>query len=191
MRKIDEQKKQAVEQAVLTITQEEGIQGLSFGKIAKRAHVSSGAPYVYFEDKTDMLSKMYLKAKILFDESLQADINRGQSMQDKIFLSVSHFARMYLDYPLEAMFITEIRANPKLVTEKARIEGNALAHPLIDLYQEAAQQDVLVSNNMEFVTMQLFAPFIMLITDRLAADQAVTLNELNEIIMMSVKGVLR
>lgn len=191
MRKIDEQKKQTVEQAVLTITKEEGIQGLSFGKIAKRAHVSSGAPYVYFEDKTDMLSKMYIKAKVLFDESLQADIDSGQSMEKKIFLSVSHFARMYLDHPLEAMFITEVRANPKLITEKARVEGSALAHPLVDLYQAAAKQDMLVSDNLEFVTLQLFAPFMMLITDRLAADQSVTLDELNEIIMMSVKGILR
>ncbi|MDG2979288.1 TetR/AcrR family transcriptional regulator [Latilactobacillus curvatus] len=191
MRKIDEQKKRSIELAILAITKEQGIQGLSFGKIAKRAQVSSGAPYVYFEDKTDMLSRIYLQCKILFDVSLRQDIDKGKSMKERIFLSVSHFAQMYLDYPLEANFITEIRANPKLISPEAKAKGNALASPLTDLYEEAVAKDCLVTTNLEFITMQLFAPFIMLIMERSAEDQTVSIKELNEIIEISVNSILK
>ena len=59
MRKIDVEKRNKVTQAVLQITMEDGLAGLSFDKLAKRAGVSSGTPYVYYRDKTDMLSCIY------------------------------------------------------------------------------------------------------------------------------------
>lgn len=191
MRKIDEEKKKSIEQAILTITQEEGIQGLSFGKIAKRAQVSSGTPYVYFKDKTDMLSSLYLQGKRLFDEGLQQDIDKGTTMKERIINSVTHFARMYMDYPLVANFITEIHANPKLISAEALATGAALARPLTNLYQEAAEKHYLVSDNIEWITLQLFAPYIMFINDRVSADRTFSLAELNEIIEISVNGVLK
>ena len=47
------EKRNKVTQAVLQITMEDGLAGLSFDKLAKRAGVSSGTPYVYYRDKTD------------------------------------------------------------------------------------------------------------------------------------------
>ena len=75
MRKIDEGKKERVKQAVFEITRDEGIAALSFGKIAKCAHVSSGTPYVYYKDKTEMLGKIYLEVKELIDKGLKAAID--------------------------------------------------------------------------------------------------------------------
>ncbi|WP_268912922.1 TetR/AcrR family transcriptional regulator [Lentilactobacillus sp. SPB1-3] len=191
MRKIDEQKKQAIEHTVLVIIKEEGIQGLSFGKIAKRARVSSGAPYVYFKDKTDMLSSLYLKAKNLFDQGIQYDIDQGKTLQEKIFFSVNHFARMAVDYPLEANLLNALRDNPKMISEEARIEGSSLAFPLVSMYEEAVKDNRFVSDNLELIYAQLFGPFIMLLVDRQAVGKFATIEELNEIIKMSVKGVLR
>ncbi|MGV0167483.1 TetR/AcrR family transcriptional regulator [Furfurilactobacillus sp. WILCCON 0119] len=191
MRKVDEQKKQLIEQAILVITKDEGIQGLSFSKIAKYAHVSSGTPYVYFKDKTDMLSQMFLKIKLLFDDRLQADIEKGKSMPEKIYQAVTHFARMYTNYPLEAIFITAIRANPELVTKTAFAEGNASAQPLNDLFQQAVTQQCLVTDNIEAATVLLFGPFIMQIQERQAAHQAVGLDELEAVIQLSVDGLIK
>ena len=55
MRTIDTAKRDKVIQTVLQITMEEGLAALSFDKLAKRAGISSGTPYVYYKDKTDLL----------------------------------------------------------------------------------------------------------------------------------------
>lgn len=52
MRTIDTAKRDKVIQTVLQITMEEGLAALSFDKLAKRAGISSGTPYVYYKDKT-------------------------------------------------------------------------------------------------------------------------------------------
>ena len=59
MRTIDAAKREKVTQTVLQITMEEGLAALSFDKLAKRAGISTGTPYVYYKDKTDMLSCIY------------------------------------------------------------------------------------------------------------------------------------
>ena len=51
MRTIDTAKRDKVIQTVLQITMEEGLAALSFDKLAKRAGISSGTPYVYYKDK--------------------------------------------------------------------------------------------------------------------------------------------
>lgn len=173
------------------ITKEEGIQGLSFGKIAKHAQVSSGTPYVYYKDKTDMLSKMFLQTKTLFDDHLQADIDRGKTISDRLFEGVMHFARMYTNYPLQAIFITAIRANPGLVTKEALDYGNRSAQPLNDLFDEAVKSDALITTNIEEATVLLFGPFLMLIQERLSANQDARLDELETVIHHSVDGILK
>lgn len=191
MRKRDDQKRQLIEQAVLVITKEEGIQGLSFGKIAKHAQVSSGTPYVYFKDKTDMLSKMFLSIKNLFDANLTSDIDKGQTIADQIYLAVMHFARMYVNYPLEAVFLTAIRANPELIDENALRVGNESAKPLEQLVDRAIEQHALNITNLDYVTVLLFGPFIMLVQERLSAKQTVTLSELEAVVRNSVNGILK
>lgn len=191
MRKIDEQKKQLIEQTVFVITKEEGIQGLSFGKIAKRAQVSSGAPYVYFKDKTDMLSQLYLKVKLLADDHLQQDIDKGKTIEENLFLSVNHFARVYANYPLEANFMTEIRANPKLVTAEVRAAGNRSAKPLVEVMQAAIAQDCVTTTNVEYATVLLFAPFMMLLSERAAVGQTASLDELEAVVHLAVEGILK
>lgn len=189
MRKIDEQKRQRVEEAVLIITKEEGIQSLSFGKIAKQAHVSSGTPYVYYQDKTAMLSKIYLNCKILFDSGLNEHIARGNTLEERTFQALNHFCEKYLSHPLEGNFINEILANPKLVTAEALERGSALASPLMTLLNEVLASGRLVTTNAEFLTVLLFSPPLKLIANRNAVEQQVTLKELQELIKIAVASV--
>jgi len=191
MRKIDEGKKERIKQAVFEITRDEGIAALSFGKIAKMANVSSGTPYVYYQDKTGMLSQLYVEAKIHFDEGLQANIDAGKTPQEKLFNAANHFASQFLDHPLEANYLGAIRSNPKLITAEALREGNRQAAPLYRLFQELVDAGVLVTNNLETVSALVFAPFVMVLQERFVTDQPVLLSELQTVIQLSLQGVFK
>ncbi|MFN0223999.1 TetR/AcrR family transcriptional regulator [Paenibacillus sp. KR2-11] len=49
--------------ATIQLLNEIGFSDISMSKIAKRAHVSPSTIYVYFENKEDMLSKLYSNGK--------------------------------------------------------------------------------------------------------------------------------
>jgi len=191
MRKIDEGKKNRIKQAVFEIARDEGIAGLSFGKLAKRAGVSSGTPYVYYQDKTDMLGKIYLDVKTLVDEGLQADIDQGKTPEERLFNAVNHFAKQLVAHQLEANYLAAIEDNPQLVTAAVLQAGNQLAAPLKVAFEAAAATGRLKTTNPETVMALLFGPFTMVLRQRFAIDQPVLASELETVIQFSMQGLLK
>lgn len=191
MRKIDEGKKNRIKQAVFEIARDEGIAGLSFGKLAKRAGVSSGTPYVYYQDKTDMLGKIYLDVKTLVDEGLQADIDQGKTPEERLFNAVNHFAKQLVAHQLEANYLAAIEDNPQLVTATVLQAGNQLAAPLKVAFEAAAATGRLKTTNPETVMALLFGPFTMVLRQRFAIDQPVLASELETVIQFSMQGLLK
>ena len=116
MRKIDVEKRNKVTQAVLQITMEDGLAGLSFDKLAKRGGVSSGTPYVYYRDKTDMLSCIYAQVWQALQEGLQTAIDSGRTTGEKLFFGLRHLAQMLLNHPQEAHFLLSVLNAPEFVT---------------------------------------------------------------------------
>ncbi|WP_125588035.1 TetR/AcrR family transcriptional regulator [Companilactobacillus jidongensis] len=191
MRKIDENKKDRIKQAIFEIVDEEGIPALSFGKIAKRANVSSGTPYVYYEDKVDMLSKIYIEIKGMIDEDLAADIAKGNSMEEMLFFGINHFAKKFMEHPLEASFMQAVQANSELITLNAVQCGNELTKPLIDLFQEASDKKCLKTYNIEYINDLLFAPFIMMMNQRRSEQREIDPKAVEDIIHLSIEGILK
>lgn len=142
MKQKDIAKKNRITQSVLNIAYEEGITSLSFGKIAKYAKVSSGTPYIYYKDKVDMLSHIYLEIKKLMDSGLNEKIERATSIEDQLFESVKHFAEKFQKYPKERHFMFTIQNNHHLISDSAWALGMELAQPLFDLYAVAIEQDI-------------------------------------------------
>lgn len=63
MRKKDENKNQAIFNSTIELINEVGFANLSMSKIAKRANISTSTIYVYYENKEDLLVKLYLNVK--------------------------------------------------------------------------------------------------------------------------------
>lgn len=59
MRKRDEDKQQRIKNAIVCVTLREGINGASIAKIAQEAEVSPATIYVYYQNKDEMLRKVF------------------------------------------------------------------------------------------------------------------------------------
>lgn len=137
MRTIDTAKRDKVIQTVLQITMEEGLAALSFDKLAKRAGISSGTPYVYYKDKTDMLSCIYAQVWQGLQEGLQQAIDMGRTPGERLFFGLRQLAQTLLAHPQEAHFFLSVVNAPEFVTAEALQENSLPSPPLMAVYQEA------------------------------------------------------
>lgn len=191
MRKVDESKKELIKQVVFQIVFDEGLSALSFSKIAKRAGVSSGTPYVYFADKTDMLSQLYIEVKQLMDSELKADIDAGGTYEEKLYNAVDHFATRFVQHPLEARYSQAIQTSPELVSPDAINQGVFLTQPLQELLEEGRDAGAFKDDNLDHVTATLFAPWSWLIDQQQTHHKPVELAGLRQLIRIGLRGILK
>jgi len=60
---VEEDKKKRILEAALNLFTEKGIDNTSTALISKEANVAAGTIYLYFENKVDLINKLYLSIK--------------------------------------------------------------------------------------------------------------------------------
>jgi len=122
MRRKDDNKKEAIFEATISLLNEIGFYQISMSKIAKRAGVSVATIYVYFEDKDDMIRKLYLDVKNKFVSFAIQDLDEKKSTEQ----NVEYFIRKMLDFILKHkeyfLFIEQFLNSP--LVKNLSIEEN-------------------------------------------------------------------
>jgi AcrR family transcriptional regulator len=190
MRTRDKNKEQAIVQAVYETTLKEGLANLSMGKIAKRAGVSSATAYVYYEDKTDMLSKIYLQVKDIMDSGLAEKMNTTDDLKEQTAIMMRHFAHRSLEHPLEANFMMAVQANPDMVSPYAIEQSMLMATPVTQLFERSLTSGMLRETDMDMVVAFFSAPMNYFIEQRFTKNQPVTDDEIEKIIKMSLAALI-
>ena len=190
MRTIDEEKRNKIVQAVFDIIMEEGLAGLSFSKIASRVRVSTATAYVYFENKEDMISRIYIDVKQLFDDGLKDSIEQGATMRERLFHCVFHFVRRFCEHPREANFILALQDNPGYLSEEAVKAGEYYSKPMLDLYEEALGQRLLKAQNVSEINAFLFAPILWLMKEYDVQGKPYSADDFKPLIWVSVDSIL-
>ena len=80
----DDEKRQAIRDAVIAVVNEGGLANVSISKIAKRAGVSAGTIYLYFSNKEDLLQQTYLDIKTDWFDAMFEAANSGEDSATKI-----------------------------------------------------------------------------------------------------------
>src|SRR5699024_7513431 len=102
MRKIDKNKQRAIKQAVFDLSQSEGLFNMTTAKIAKTAGVSPATIYLYYQDKTDLLSRIYEEVKTNLHDGLDKVINLEDRLDRKSTrLNSSHVSISYAVFCLK------------------------------------------------------------------------------------------
>jgi len=191
MRKRDEHKQRAITEAVLEIVQEQGLNQLSMAKIAKAAGVSPATMYIYYADKTDMLSQIYLGVKRLMDDGLEEKLNKSGSYIGKFQTLLWHFASKFRDYPLETAFMFTVQSSLAVITDDALKESETMAKPISELFEEGVQGGYLRYPNPDLVVAMSFAPLSSLIQARTLKSEVASDEEIQQLIEMATKAILR
>ncbi|GAX01574.1 TetR/AcrR family transcriptional regulator [Secundilactobacillus silagei] len=136
MRKIDEQKKLNITQAVIDLVEQDGLTNLTTAKVARVAGVSPATLYIYYQDKTDMLSRIYEIVKDELHDGLVSALEMVIDDLDQQIRAVIKFSvQQYRKYPREARFVQTLWNNPELLDDHAREYGTELDTVLGQLFQ--------------------------------------------------------
>ncbi len=162
MRTKDENKRFAIYHAAMEVITDNGLANTSMSKIARAAGVSSSTIYVYFENKEDMLNKLYLMAK----EELSASMFQGANECTEVKASLELFLRKYvshsLSFPIKFSFQEQFYNSPNISPE-TREKTLLYYAPLSELLDRGIRQGIIKDYSQELIVAFTFAPLIFIV----------------------------
>lgn len=191
MRTKDVAKQDKIAETVLQLTMENGLAALSFDKLAKRAGISTGTPYVYYQDKTDMLSHIYVQVWQMLQTGLQEAIDSGRTTGEKLFFGLRHLAQMLLAHPQEAHFFLSVLHAPEFVSAKALRCNSLPSPPLLAVYQEAIARRLMKTDNMDYINAMLFGPLFLILQQHRDNGTTAVMAEVEKVLDLAVSAVLK
>lgn len=114
MRHKDENKSEAIFKATISLLNEIGFSDISMSKIAKRANVSSATIYVYFENKEDLLAKLYLNVKEKMGRIVTQGITGTLLPQEACERFMRNSMQFILENKDEFLFLDQFSTSPLL-----------------------------------------------------------------------------
>lgn len=191
MRTKDVAKQDKITETVLQLTMENGLAALSFDKLAKRAGISTGTPYVYYQDKTDMLSHIYVQVWQMLQTGLQEAIDSGRTTGEKLFSGLRHLAQMLLAHPQEAHFFLSVLHAPEFVSAEALRCNSLPSPPLLAVYQEAIARRLMKTDNMDYINAMLFGPLFLILQQHRDNGTTAVMAEVEKVLDLAVSAVLK
>lgn len=130
-------------------------------KIAKAANVSPATIYVYFENKEDLINKLYLFVKQEMSTALLQGIKPNLSTKESFKIIWNNFYAYATGNPVRFAF-TEQFANSPLV-DGCREESMNYFRPLLAVFERGREEKVFKDIPLEIFIAFTFEPLIGLI----------------------------
>jgi len=133
------EKEAEIHKVVLDITYEVGLAGLKMTNIAKRAGLAHGTVYIYFDNKKDLINKVFRKVK------QKAVLNMGTNQaitgdfKEELKGIWTGFIHYLLNFQKEIHFMKQCLESPFL--EKAILEiGDSSKRHLVDFFEKGKRE---------------------------------------------------
>lgn len=167
MRHKDDNKHQAICDAAIELITTNGFADTSISKIAKAANVSPATIYVYFENKEDLLKKVYLFVKEEMSKALLQGVKKNLSVMEAFKVIWKNFYQYAVENPVRFAF-TEQFANSPLV-ESCRSESMNYFQPLLDLFERGKEEKIFKNISLEIFLAFTFTPLIGLVKEHFSS----------------------
>ncbi|MFD1707231.1 TetR/AcrR family transcriptional regulator [Siminovitchia sediminis] len=188
MRLKDENKIESIFNAAIQLINEHGLSGTSMSKIAKKAGLSASTIYVYFENKEDMLNKLYLNVKKNMSQEVFYNYDDSISIQSAFEHTLKKFINFILTNKEEFLFLEQFSNSP-LLHMLSRNEGTELFEPIFSLFEKGKSQNVFKQVDSNLLHMFMFNPAIQYVKDYLGGRCELNQDDIEKIIQMSWDAV--
>ena len=134
-------KRDAILLATLRLVNNNGFHAAPMSKIANDAGVSVGTIYLYFQNKEDLVNKLYLELKIRFANQAFQNYNPEMPVKRGFEIIWRNILNYKLSEPEEAAFIEQCDNTP-MVTDSSREFGLKSFQQLFDLWERGQQEGI-------------------------------------------------
>ncbi len=112
MRKKDDRKAKAISNATQKIVCEQGLDRASMANIAKEANISPATIYLYFKDKSDLLTTVFLTEKQAILKATTAALSPEQSFWDNFAAAYKAAFEYMWKHPISLRFTEILETTP-------------------------------------------------------------------------------
>ncbi|MBU5351948.1 TetR/AcrR family transcriptional regulator [Paenibacillus barcinonensis] len=112
MRHKDENKNQAIFDSTIQLINDVGFADLSMSKIAKRANLSPATIYTYYENKEDLLIKLYLDVKEKLSRSMLRNIHEDLEIKEICYIFMKNSLEFMIENKDWFLFLEQFSASP-------------------------------------------------------------------------------
>jgi AcrR family transcriptional regulator len=184
MRHKDENKSEAIFQATIQLLNEIGFSDISMSKIAKRANVSSATIYVYFENKEDMLGKLYVNVKEKMSRQMIHELDDTMSAQAICERFMRNSMQFILNNKDDFMFLEQFSTSPLM--NKLCLEDTAtMFTSLHEFFEKRKRSGELKSLETVFLLTYCYFPVTQLAKAHFKEQYEANEANLQQIIRMS------
>lgn len=170
VRRKDDKKHLAICNAAIELITTNGFADTSMSKIAKVANVSPATIYVYFENKEDLLNKIYLMVKKEKSVKMLKGVdNENVSVKETFKLVWENFYRYAIDNPVRFAFGEQFFNSP-LVNRISKDAGLSYYQPMIDLFERGKRDGIFKNIPLELFSAFTFSPLMGLIKQHFSGE---------------------
>ncbi|APS41694.1 MULTISPECIES: TetR/AcrR family transcriptional regulator [Weissella] len=190
MRQRDENKISALSEAAIDLVAEQGIINLSINKMAKRAGVSVATAYVYYDNKADLLGKLFQQVQNLLINNMTmpaADLPIKEQFADIL----RQYAARFKNNVKEVEFLAAMLANPQFLPAELQNSGSLLNNELLAVITQAYRQRLLVTGSVDLIVAQTIQPMQWLLQSRIQNGLTVSDAEVEEFIVMATGAIFK
>jgi AcrR family transcriptional regulator len=162
MRTRDLHKEENIKTIALQMIVDEGFKGLSMQKLAKKANVSPATIYLYFEDREDLLNKLYLEVLNRTNEAALANFKPTLSFKNGLKTLWLNRFKYYTKHPVDFYFIEQFINSP-LIHKVAEKEDESYGALMQEFYKNAVKNKEIAELPIEVYWPVAFAPLYQLI----------------------------
>jgi AcrR family transcriptional regulator len=188
MRIKDDEKVTRIYQAAIKVVNSDGFQGSSMSKIAKEANVSAATIYLYFENKDDMIKKLFIHLKSKMGHSYfseESDLSSSKGTFRTIW--INHY--QYVMENLEEYNFLENFSNCPLI-ERIEDENKVDYCPTFEsLFDKSKSNGLIMNMNNDLIFSLLFSPINYLVKKSKSTGKMLNTNELIEVFEASWRAI--
>ncbi|MCS7459677.1 TetR/AcrR family transcriptional regulator [Paenibacillus doosanensis] len=184
MRLKDDNKTEAIFEATIQLLNEIGFAETSMSKIAKRAGVSAATIYVYFQNKEDMLGKLYLNVKQQMSRRMFQGFADTAPVQEGFELVVRNYLEFILNNKDEFLFIEQFTNSP-LLQNLCLEESGSLFNPIYELFEQGKRQGLFKQEDTRLLITYAMFPLAQLAKDHYNGTFPFDRSKMSTVIQMS------
>ncbi|NDP19731.1 MAG: TetR/AcrR family transcriptional regulator [Paludibacter sp.] len=188
MRIKDDEKITRIYRAAIKVINRDGFQGSSMSKIAKEADVSAATIYLYFENKDDMIDKLYIQTKSKMGKSyFHEGIELSPSKSTFRTIWINHY--QYITRNIDEYIFQENFANCPLIEHVEKKYNMDYCPTFEQLFEKSKAARLILPMDNDFIYSLLFAPISSLVKKQKIAGTEISMNDLIQIFESSWKSI--
>ncbi|MDD3320539.1 MAG: TetR/AcrR family transcriptional regulator [Paludibacter sp.] len=188
MRIKDDEKVHRIYRAAIKVINREGFQGSSMSKIAKEANVSAATIYLYFDNKDDMINKLYISTKTKLGKSYfkeGSELSPSKSTFRNIW--INHY--QYITENIDEYVFQENFSNCPLIQQVEKKYNMDYCPTFEELFETAKATKLILPMDNDFIYSLLFAPISSLVKKNKISGNEIPMNDLIQIFESSWRSI--